>query len=133
MYPAVVFPDAELWACGYLPPLLATHGWTGPTAVFVGNAVPDQRRGRMVIFRRDGGRRLDAVRDAARLTARVWAQTELEVIALSNVVRALIGAALGDEAVRRVTELSGPVPIPDESNQPQRLMVFEVILRGSDL
>lgn len=133
MYQPILFPDAELWACGYLRPLLISAGWTGATAVHVGNAVPNPRLPRMVVVRRDGGPRSSLVVDQARLTVRVWAETEKQCADLSGVVRALIGAALNDDAVRNVRESAGPSPIPDESGQPCRLMSFDIALKGTPL
>lgn len=87
----------------------------------------------MVIVRRDGGARLDPVREAARLGVRVWGSTEKEASDLAALVRALMWAAPDGQPVVRVDELSGPVPVADESAQPLRYMTFSVVQRGSYL
>lgn len=131
MAEVVVFPDVELWATGHLRSALAARAESYAADVFVSNAVPAGRRDRMVIVRRDGGPRLDVVREAARLTVRVWGKTEQEATDLARLVRALLWAAPNGAPVLKVSDLSGPSPVADESGQPLRLMSFEVIVRGA--
>lgn len=133
MLPAVVFPDVELWATGWLRTALAARPEAYAANVFVGTAVPSTRRDRMVTIRRDGGPRLDATREAARLGVNVWGKTEQEASDLARLVRALLWAAPDGNPVCRVDELAGPSPVADESGQPRRFLTFELTVRGSDL
>lgn len=131
MLPVVVFPDVELWATGYLRSALASRPEPYAASVFVGTTVPSTRRDRMVTVRRDGGPRLDVAREAARLGVNVWGSTEQEASDLARLVRALLWAAPDGDPVCKVTELSGPSPIADESGQPRRYATFELIVRGA--
>lgn len=133
MNPAVIFPDVELWAATYLRAALGGRGESYASNVYVSNAVPSTRRDRMVIFRRDGGPRLDVARDAARLSVRVWAKSEQDATNLAQLVRALLWAAPDGDPVLRVTDLSGPSPVADESGQPLRFFTLEVLVRGTVL
>lgn len=123
------YVDAELWATGYLRSALAASGAAVAAGVKVDNKVPNPRPAKLVAVRRDGGPRLDAAREAARLAVRVWATTEADATALANLVRALLDVAADGDPVLRVDQLSGPSPVADESGQPLRYMVIELILR----
>jgi hypothetical protein len=133
--PLVIFADVELWAAGYLRARLATRSEPYASGVFVGNVVPSTRRDRMVVFRRDGGFRTNAMLDAARLSVRVWARTEQEATDLARLVRALLHDATSDDdgPVTRVIDQSGPSPVADESGQPMRFLVCELYVRGQAL
>jgi len=131
--PFVEFPDVELWATTYLRAALAARPEPYAAGVKVGVAVPATRSDRMVQVRRDGGPRLDATREAARLGVNVWGKTEQEVTDLARLVRALLGGGADGAPVCRVHELSGPSPVADESGQPRRFMTFELVVRGVDL
>lgn len=127
----VLFPDVELWCAGWLRSALA--GRTEPYAqnVYVGNTVPSPRRDRMVTFRRDGGPRLDQVRELARVGVNVWATSERDATDLARLVAALLWAAPDGAPVLRAQQVSGPSPVPDE--QPRRFMSFELTVRGTNL
>jgi hypothetical protein len=131
MLTPVEFPDVELWATGYLRSALAARSEPYAASVLVGVVVPDVRRDRMVMVRRDGGPRLDQIRESARLTVRVWGRTEQEASDLARIVSALLWASPDGDPVLRVSQNSGPSPIPDE--QPQRLMSFDVVVRGTQI
>ena len=131
--PAVIFPDTELWACQYLKPELDARPEAYTEAVYVGNVVPETRTDRMVIVRRDGGPRQSMVWETARLTVRVWGSSEQEATDLARMVGALLWAAPTGEPIIRVTQPTGPTPVPDESRQPLRLQTFELLVRGTDL
>lgn len=131
--PAVIFPDVELWATGYLRTALAGRTEAYATGVYLSNTVPSPRRDRMVIVRRDGGPRLDVTREAARLAVRVWAKTEQDATDLARLVAALLWAAPTGEPVVRVTQPTGSTPVADDSGQPLRFMSFEITVRGSNL
>lgn len=131
MLTSVTFPDVELWATGFLRSALAARSEPYAAGVYVGITVPDVRSDRMVVVRRDGGPRLDQVREAARLTVRVWGRTDQEASDLARLVAALLWASPDGSPVVRVSQTSGPSAVPDV--QPQRLTVFDVIVRGTDL
>lgn len=131
LLPVIVFPDVELWACQYLQAELATRAEPYAADVYVGNTVPNTRTGRMVVVRRDGGPRLELVRETARLTVRVWGSSEQEATDLARLVAALLWAAPTGEPVIRVTQPTGPTPVADDSRQPLRLSTFELLVRGT--
>jgi hypothetical protein len=131
MLPLVMFPDVELTVTSYLRGALAARSEAYVTGVKVDNRVPNPRPARLVTVRRDGGPRLDAVRESARIGVNVWAGSEQDVTDLTRLVRALLWSAPTGAPVCRVNELSGPSPIPDD--QPRRYMTFELIIRGANL
>ncbi len=130
-FPVVVMPDVELWATGHLRTALAARLEAYASNVHVSNAVPATRLSRMVIVRRDGGPRLDHVREVARLGVRVWAMTERDATDLARLVAALLWAAPNGAPVLRVTQPTGPTPVADPSGQPLRYLTFEVTVRGT--
>lgn len=127
----VIFPDVELWATGWLRAALAARAEPYATDVLVGVVVPTTRRPRMVMVRRDGGRRLDATREAPRLGINVWGSSEQEAGDLARLVAALLWAAPDGSPVLRASQLAGPSPVADA--QPRRYMTFELVVRGTDL
>lgn len=124
----VVFDDLEKWATDYLRALLADLGEAG---VFVSNSLPATLADRMVIVRRDGGPRLDVVRERARLSVRVWALTKKDTHDLAALVRAGLEASADGRPVHRVSNLSGPSNVPLEHERPSILMSFDLITRGT--
>ena len=131
LLPVVIFPDVELWACDYLREQLDDRAESYADGVYVSNVVPTPRRDRMVIVRRDGGPRLDATREQPALTVRVWATSEQESTDLSRLIGALLWAAPTGQPVISVTQTTGPTPVPDDSEQPLRMLTFELIVRGT--
>lgn len=127
----VVFPDVELWATAWLRNALAQRGEPYAQGVLVGVVVPATRRPRMVMVRRDGGPRLDAVREAPRLGVNVWGGSEQEASNLARLVAALLWSAPDGNPVCKATQLAGPSPVADE--QPRRYMTFELVVRGTEL
>lgn len=124
---AVIFPDAELVITGYLRSGLVARGETA-TVSTVYQDVP-----RSVWVRRDGGARIDQVRETVRLAVNVYADgaTGQAVTDLTSLVRALLGDAADGAPVVAVLEVSGPVPIAD--TRPRRLLTYELTVRGEDL
>lgn len=123
----VLFPDVELWACGYLraelgqfgqPDVAVSNTYTGTTA-------------KAVWVRRDGGPRLDQARELARLTLNVFAPTEQQATDLARTVAALMCAAADGRPVVRIVQTTGPSPVTD--TKPRRLLAFEATVRGTDL
>lgn len=134
MQPAdVIFPDIELWATGYLRSELAARPETYADDVFVSNAVPANRRARMVIVRRDGGPRLTVATEAARLGVRVWSPTEQNASDLARLVRALLWASPDGNPVVSARDFAGPTAVADESGVPMRYFTLELIVRGTPL
>lgn len=129
--PVIVQPDVEGWATSYLRAALAAQPDPYAAGVYVSNTVPSTRRDRMVIVRRDGGLRLDLLREVARLAVRVWATTDADVADLASLVAALLWDAPTGEPVLRVAQPTGATPVADPSGQPLRYMTFEVTVRGT--
>lgn len=123
---AVVWPDVELWATGYLRTALAAYGYPG---IFVSNRREAQTTA--VWVRRDGGPGLDSIREAARLGVNVFAPKEQAATDLARTVSALMRSGADGEPVLRVVQTLGPSPVAD--NQPRRYMTFEVTVRGAEL
>lgn len=128
----ILLPDVELWATTYLRAAVTARAEPYTDDVFVGTSVPNPRRGRMVIVRRDGGRAFD-VFDDARLSVRVWAGTEQDATDLARMVNALLWAAPNGQPVVKVTHESGPTPVADESKQSLRYSVHTIRSRGVQL
>ena len=129
--PVVLFDDIELWATGALRAALAARSEPYTDDVYVSNKVPTVRRNRMVIVRRDGGGRLDVVREAPRLGINVWAKTEQDANDLGRLVAALLWAAPDGDPVSRVTVTGGPYPVADDTDF-LRYLTAEVISHGRD-
>ena len=129
--PVVLFDDIELWATGALRAALAARSEPYTDDVYVSNKVPNPRRDRMLIVRRDGGGRLDVVREAPRLGINVWAKTEQDANDLGRLVAALLWAAPDGDPVSRVTVTGGPYPVADD-NDFLRYITAEVISHGRD-
>lgn len=136
MTQAIIFDDVEAWAINFLTSALANRTEPYAANVYVANALPQTRRARQVIVRRDGGTRADLIRDLPRLTVRVYGRNDAETGDLAALVRALLGAAAdGSTPVARVREALGPTAVPDPTaGQPDyRLMTFELTVVGRPL
>ena len=130
-WPVVVLPDVEMWATTYLRAALADRPEAYAADVYVSNAVPETRRDRMVVVRRDGGPR-SRLWETARLTVNVWGSSEQEATNLARLVGALLWAAPDGDPVIYITQPTGPTPVADPSRQPLRLQTFELTVRGTD-
>lgn len=132
--PALVFPDIEVILGARFRAALAARSEPYASNVFVSNKVPNPRRDRMVIVRRDGGTQ-SGHHDRPRVSVRVWAKTEADANDLARLVMALAGSfADGVPIVACPTSgRSGPWPVPDESEQPLRQMNIEFHTRGASL
>lgn len=133
MTPAIVFPDTELWATTYLRAQLAARDESYAQDVHVDTKVPTSRPARLVTIRRDGGPRLDVVRETARLGINIWAETEQAANDLARLVRALMGACAGDGPILRAGRSTGPAAVPDASQQHRRFLTVELDVRGTTL
>lgn len=130
MRPVVLFADAEAWATSWLRTQLEARAEPYADGVYVSTEVPNPRKPRMVIVRRDGGPRLDVARELVRLGVRVWAESDEDVNDLTQLVRALLAASPGEGPVRRYTEIAGPVTVDDGTPQPMRYFTAELIARS---
>lgn len=129
----VLFDDVELWATSALRAALGARSEPYTDNVYVSNdlpAEPEDRRDRMVTVRRDGGPRLDPVREQPRLGVNVYGETEQVANDLARMVSALLWASPDGEPVCKVTITSGPSVVPNAS-QPQRFLTAELITRGT--
>lgn len=131
--PRIVFPDVELTLTGLLRELLEGRAEPYAADVYVGTTIPNPRRERMIIIRRDGGTSIEGLLEAAQVGINVWADTEQNVNDLTRLMRALLWAAPNGKPVCRVEDVSGSIAIADDSGQPLRYLTFEVTLRGTPL
>jgi len=123
MTPAIVFPNPEAWAVDYLTARI-------PGVTF---GVADAGTGpRRVLIRRDGGLALGPATDSARLTVRVFAESEVVAHDLALRVHAFLRASVGIGPVRAVGSTSGPSYVPDPTG-PLYLFTCELVFRGSPL
>ncbi|MGE3811524.1 MAG: hypothetical protein AB7I24_08235 [Candidatus Nanopelagicales bacterium] len=127
----IAFPDVEAWAVAHLAAQLAARDEPYADAVTVATRTPNPLTGRAVVVRRDGGPRLDLVRERARLGIRVHAPVETDAIDLAALCRALLEAAPGAGPVLGVTYASGPYALPEESGTFARYFTVELLVRGS--
>lgn len=123
------FDDTELWLTGWLRSKLTARPESVTTGAVVTNTVPNPRPPRLVQVRRDGGPKVNAMQEVARVGVNVWAATEADCADLTRLTRAILSGAAGQGPVRRVTEISGPSPIPDTT--PRRYFVVELLIHGS--
>ena len=129
MAEVAIFDDIELWACTFLRAKLAARAEAYTSGVVVSNAVPTTRPARLVTVRRDGGPKINPLTEAARIGVNVWAATEADVTDLARLTRAILSGATGQGPVKKVTETSGPSPIPDVV--PRRYFIAELLVHGS--
>lgn len=129
MLPVVIQPDVEMWAYNYLTTALAARSEPYADAT-VDIKLPKDLPERVVWVRRDGGPRLDLVREAARLSVNVLAIKEEDATDLARLVAALLWAAPDGAPVVKVAQLSGPSVVDDPSGRPRRFMNFEITVRG---
>lgn len=131
MQPAAALPvDADLWWTEYLRSAFAGRAESYAQNLYIGRAVPESRRDRMVLCRRDGGA-LIGLFDQPRVAFDVWAKTEQDATNLASLVIALaLKAPLAGAGVTNVRHLSGPNAVADESKQPRRLSLIEATHRA---
>lgn len=136
--PVVLFSDLEVEVCTRLKAALDSRPEPYTEDVYVGrknplNAVSGQpeRRARMVTVRRDGGPRIDRVRESARIGVNVYAPKDKECNDLALMVEALITALPDGDPICRVDRTSGLIPVQSDAG-PQVYITFELIARGND-
>lgn len=131
MTQAIIFPDVEAMAVTRLTQRLAERPEPHAADVYVAKDEPMTRRRRQVVIRRDGGPRLDLVREASRLTVRVWGQDADEAGELARLVAAILGApADGSTPLVLARVTGGPYAVPDSDFH---LLTVEWTTKGSPL
>ena len=104
---------------------------TAGEAVVVARKVPKSgagTTGNLVVFTRDGGV-FDGLVDRVRMRCRCFADIDDDVADLAALTIRLVASLVGPVATR-VEHLSGPLDVTDESERPQRYLLFEIHLRG---
>lgn len=129
---AAMAVDIELLLTGYIRTSLAARTEPYASGVTVSNVVPATMPTRFVQVRRDGGR-VRNLRDTARVAVRCWAATEKDATDLARLVNALLFKAPLSQPVLSVVHQSGPLPIADGTNKPQRYSLFEISTRVTEL
>lgn len=138
MLPVVLFSDLEIEVCTRLKAALDARTEDYTSDVYVGRTNPlnattgkPERRTRMVTVRRDGGPRLDRVRESARIGVNVYAE-KLDICnSLALMVEALITALPDGDPICRVDRTSGLIPVEADAG-PQIYLTFELVARGTD-
>lgn len=127
----ILFPDAEALAISVLSSALAERPEPEAQDVYVADAEPATRRRRQVVVRRDGGTRLDLVREAPRLSLLVWGFDQAEAGALARLCAAILGAAADGSTPIVASRISGgPYRIPGVDYW---LLNVELTTKGSPL
>jgi hypothetical protein len=123
--PVVQFPDSMLLATEYLRPLIAP--------VHVGTEVPSPRPVEMVLLRRLGGPRRNAIVDAPRVDVQVWAASDHRAGEIAEDARYHLARICEFvPEVRTSDEETGPAFIPDApSDVPRVLMTIVLSVRGA--
>lgn len=136
--PVVLFSDLELEVCTRLKAALDARGESYTDGVFVGRQNPlnaaasaPERRTRMVTVRRDGGPRLDRVREQASIGVNVYAETHRICNQLALMVEALITSLPDGDPICRVDRSSGLIPVEADAG-PQVYITFDLVARGTD-
>lgn len=123
----ITFPDAELWATGYVRAFLND-------GTYVSNRKPTELGpDRIVTLRRNGGIAARRMRrfDRVRLGVNVWAPTDFEANELAAKVRAAFLKA-HDEGVIKDAIIAGPAEVaPDGTEKPRRYFTVEYTARGT--
>lgn len=133
MQPLAALPvDADLWWIVYLRGALVGRSESYASGVHFDRRVPNARKDRMVIVRRDGGNVAGAF-DRPRIALDVWAKSEQDATNLAALIVALAMDAPGTNGCVRVQHLSGPNDVADPSGQPRRLSLIEATHRASIL
>lgn len=127
--PVVLFPDAVLVTIEYLRTKL-------PDSLIYSD-VPESRPAEFVRVERVGGARRSLLLDRPRVDFQCWSDSEENAEALVATVRAYalaMGGKRGATTVYEVTEVSGPMWVPDSlSGQARYAFAIEFCTRGTEL
>lgn len=133
LQPVAAMPiDADLWWIVYLRGSLVGRMESYAQGVHFDRAVPNPRRDRMVIVRRDGGN-VSGLFDSPRVALDVWATSEQDATDLASLVIALALDAPGIDSCVRVQHLSGPNAVAEPSGKPRRLALIEATHRATTI
>lgn len=129
--------DADLWWTVYLRGAFVGRVEAYAQNVFVGRTMPidpvtkqPTRKDRMILVRRDGGS-VSGLFDHPRVALDVWATKDKDATDLANLTIALaLRAPLAGAGVTDVIHVSGPLSVPDPSQQPRRLCLIEATHRA---
>lgn len=128
--PVVVMPDAVAVVTGYLRGALRAAG--RPVAVV--SRIPTPRPSEFVRVQRIGGTQQTPVSDRPRLDIHCWAESESAAHDLAALSRALLGNIPGVRdgvTVYRVSEVGGPMWLPDDETSAARFaFAVEIHMRG---
>jgi hypothetical protein len=131
-----IFPDVESLLVSRLNAALVASTAPVSSNVFVSvrKPPPDQTPypPKIVTIRYDGGS--DLVRGitvSERVGVNVYAQTYADANQLSRLVESLMRQLVGG-AIKLVETNSGPVPIPNDSVEEQRYLVFDMVVKATD-
>lgn len=125
----IQFPDAELWATGYVRAFLND-------GTYVSNRKPQEHEPeRLVVIRRNGGIAARHMRrfDRPRLGVNVWAPTEHEANELAAKVRAAFLKAHDEGAIKDAIIAGFSEVTPDGTNKPRRYFTVDYTARGAQL
>lgn len=133
MQPVRALPvDADLWWIVYLRGALVDREESYAQDVHFARKVPNPRRDRMVVVRRDGGN-VSGLFDRPRITLDCWAKSDKDVADLASLITALAFDAPGTNGCVRVEHLSGPNDVTEASGQPRRSVLIEATHRTAIL
>lgn len=129
--PLLAFPDAVLVTVEYLRSALAD------ITVYATVPANTQPADEFVRVERLGGLRNSLITDRPRISIECWSDTQAHAAALMSRVRAYahaMGGVRGETVVYRVSEVSGPMWLPDAaSGHPRYAFAIEFSTRGRGL
>lgn len=132
--PALVFPDVEAWAVGYLSAALSARPEPFAAGVRVTATWPaGQIPARLVAVRDDGGPRSGPTTKTTSVAVNVWAATQEDATDLALLVAGLLEAAPGHGAIVAHDGGTGPARVVEESGIPRRYLTADLVVRGADL
>lgn len=135
IFPLITFPDVELLVVDYLRERFADVELDYADGVTFGTRVPTPLPLPFVEIRRQGGARLDIIRDLARIDVWTWHEGDKQAQDLAQLVRGFLHqlpGVHGDAVVYRVVEFAGLVRLADpDSDLPRWLTSLEIDVRGA--
>lgn len=129
---AVIFPDVVAEAITYLDTALTARAEAYTDDVTVSNLYLGETPARQVIVARDGGPRLGLL-EQPRLRVNVWAATDADSFDLAAMVLALLMAWPDGAPVTFCRQLSGPSEVEEPNGRSRRVVLVELLVRGTQL
>ena len=139
MKPAIIFPDAMKAVVDVIRQQLTQTSLPVAQSATVGTRVPvttaaERSSLPYVLVRLDGSALNRQVDEVASIRIAIWHTTEANGLALAQIIRALLLAYPGDNSIRAINPLTGPIPTSDpESGDPLSSFTVAVRLRPSNL